>query len=748
MQRLKRSLPLRIAIPVITVTLTLGTFLYSFVLTTISDFAKTDIENDLKSISHRIYNICNTNYDSMLQTGPADDLTSRIITKAVTLGQLEDFYRQENIKGVIFDAIEKKFVVTTSLPCTPKQVLKNSDQPGKVVTLNKEAKDHFAFQFDFSPWDWQIVIIKNEEEYGHLISRVQNVYIYTLSLLFLATALLVFFLYRSVATPVNNIVKPLQHAKTPNYKGIDVFEYLSDSIRDMMCSLKQSEQRFRSLVETTSDLVWETDPAGYYTYVSPAVEEILGYRKEEVIGKHITHFFTESSQQEWLNRVPSGVSFEKHLHSCRTQGGREIFLESSGVPILDEQGEIVGYHGIDRDITQRLLAEHERTEYEVQQQQHKLESLGTFAGGIAHDFNNLLSIITGNISLAKMTVAPNEQIEDYLERASRTIDRAEELTGRLLTFAQGGVPNRKKCVVRSVLKNAAESAVTATMARCNFQISATLSNIIADKKQIVRAISNIIINAAESMDYEGDITITGKNIEIKGEQSKALSLPEGPYVKITIEDTGVGIDGENLSKIFDPYFTTKRMGVQKGTGLGLTVSFSIIQNHKGRLLARSESGTGTTFTIYLPAEDEIASTPRLMKQRVPTPFTVKKILLMDDEEMLRELAEMMFQNLGYQYRLAENGTEALNIYQQSMSEGAPCDLIILDLTIKEGMSGLETMRQLLTIDPDVRAIVSSGYTSDPAMLDHTKHGFIGSLSKPYELQDLKALIKDIETGRL
>lgn len=748
---LKRSLPLRIAIPVITVTLSLGAFLYSFVLATISDFAKTDIENDLKAISHRIYNVCNTNYDSMLQSSPADDLTSRIITQALTLGQLEDFYRQENIQGFIYDSTERKFVLTTSLPASSNKIMVSNKTPGTVATFSEEDEDHFIFQFDFSPWNWKIGIIKNEEEYSHLIERVQQVYIYTLTLLFAVTLLLVIFLYRSIAAPVNSIIKPLQHSRRPSYRGIAVFEYLSDTIREMMISIRQSEEKFRSLVETTTDFVWEINIDGIYTYASPSIEEILGFSPEEVIGKHCTDFIAGESDNatasDFHALLQSGKPFEKVMNTCIDKTGKQIFLESSGVPVFDDKGAVTGYNGIDRDITQRLLAEKELKEYETQQQLHKLETLGTFAGGIAHDFNNLLSIISGNLSLAKTEITPNTKAIDCLNKASQTIQRAEELTGQLVTFAEGGIPNRSVCSIQSLVVDAAENGTEGSATRCTFHLSPDLSKVAVDIKQIKRAIGNIVTNAVESMKKQGIITISGENVELESGNTDILPLPTGLYVKISIKDTGVGIRAGDISKIFDPYYTTKRMGSQKGMGLGLAVSFSIIQRHGGHLLAESESGVGTTFTFFLPARKPTTEqdNSKGLEQRT-VPLKIRKILLMDDEEMIRELAEMMLTHMGYESKLAQNGTEALTIYQQTMNTDSPCDLVILDLTIKEGMSGLETMRQLLKLDPKVRAIVSSGYSSDPAMIDYEKHGFIGTLPKPYELHDLETVLKRIERG--
>lgn len=368
MQRVGRSLTLRIAVPIVILILFLGASLYFLVLNTISEFVQDEIERDLKSLSHRAYNICNINFDDILQAGLADDPDTFIIKQALTLGQFEDFFRQESLEGLVYKLNSGELLMETTLPMSPEKIISESKPHGKIISLGTTAEGHFAYHFDFSPWDWQIIIIKSKKEYSHLITQVQRVHFYTLTLLVLASLFLVFFLHQSVKRPIDSIIKPVNKGQKPKYKGIGVFEFLSHTISIMMDSLQESEAKYRSLVETTSDWIWEMNIEGVYTYASPQVETMLGYKPEEVVGKSLFNMMPSDESKrmaEVFNDVSKKgeqiVALEK---VCFHKDGRRMVLETSGVPFFNEAGKVTGYRGVDRNITERKQVEQSLRESE------------------------------------------------------------------------------------------------------------------------------------------------------------------------------------------------------------------------------------------------------------------------------------------------------------------------------------------------------------------------------------------------
>ncbi len=748
MINIKRSLTLRVAVPVIVLVLALGLSLYFLVFRTLSDFVRNEIERDLESISHRLYNICNTTYDSILQSGLADDNGTIIIEKALTLGKFEDFFRQEEIEGLIYHGEEKELVFRTTLPTSPENIIAVGNKDGLLVSLSQEAKGYFSFHFDFTPWEWNIIIIKSEKKYGDLISQVKQIHLYTIGLLFSVSILLIFFIYQSVQQPINAIIQPLKKGLQPEYKGIEAFEYLSDTIRDLLNSIKQSEEKYRSLVETTSDFVWEVDKRGCFSYASPTIKGILGYEPQELLGKNpfdlmppdVAQGVAESFRKIFIERKPFERMESVHLH----KDGHPVVLEASGIPIISAKGELLGYRGIDRDVTERIRLEEERKKMEGQLQQlQKLEAIGTLAGGIAHDYNNLLSVIMGNITLAKEDAAGNKEVELYLENAEVALSRAQDLTSLLITFSKGGAPVMEVGSIAHFLRDTAEHTLSESKLTCIYDLPPDLWLVEFDGRQMKHAIKNIIINAAESMPQGGTIWIGAQNYTSNSQRRRAdIFLPQGKYVKIYIKDSGSGIQPEHLTMIFDPYFSTKRRGTQKGMGLGLTISYSVVNRHSGYISVESEVGKGSVFSIYIPAYEYYQSTAR-PAEALPESLAKrpKKILLMDDEEMLRKVVENILKRSGYESALAKDGAEAVDMYKRAFEAGRPFDVVILDLSVKGGMGGKEAVRLLKEINPNARVIVSSGYSNDPVMTDYRAYGFCMALSKPYNVTQLNEAIK-------
>lgn len=501
--------------------------------------------------------------------------------------------------------------------------------------------------------------------------------------------------------------------------------------------LEASRERFKNLVETSSDWVWEVDRNCVYTYASPKVKELLGYDPEEVVGK--TPFdLMPPAEAERVKAL-----FELIAEECRPfwcmmnvnlhKDGREVILETSGVPVLGPDGIFIGYRGMDRDITSRKQVE------EAQLRVQKLESIGVLAGGIAHDYNNLLTVILGNISLARTSLKPDDPVLHDLQHAEKACFHARDLTRQLLVFSKGGLPVRKMLLLEPVIRNNASLAISGSNVEVEYALVDDLWPVEVDDGQIGQVINNLVINACQAMPAGGAIRIGAENSTLRSGSGSPLHA--GRYIKLTIADQGTGIPRNLLPRIFEPYFTTK----QKGSGLGLTVSYSVLRNHGGHIEVDSAPEKGTTFTIYLPASEgqpEQEKAPEESHRQGEG-----RVLLMDDEEPVRHVAERMLQQLGYEVETAADSLQAIEIYLNAMASSRPFDIVIMDLTVPGGMGGKDAVQKIRDLDPTVKAIVSSGYSDDPVMADFKTYGFCDMISKPYAVGDMaKVLHRAITEG--
>lgn len=388
--------------------------------------------------------------------------------------------------------------------------------------------------------------------------------------------------------------------------------------------------------------------------------------------------------------------------------------------------------------------ERKRAETEILKM-HKLESIGILANGIAHDFNNMLTAILGNISLSKRYLSPDEKVYSRLTDAEDACMEAKELSYRLLTFSKGGEPFRKKTIISDILKETVTLSLSGSSITSEFVIPDNLYPVEIDRDQIDEVLRNIVTNAREAMPEGGTLKVYAKNIT--DTENDRLPLKDSNYMKISIEDSGIGIPEENLSKVFDPYFTTKEMGAERGTGLGLAICYSIIKRHEGFLTVESRTGMGTTFHIYLPASEKKTTG---IKGNEVKPLTIRgRILVMDDERFIRDVTGNILKHLEYGVEFARNGDEAVELYKKAKGSGEPFDIVILDLTVHGGMGGEIAMKRLLEFDPEVKGIASSGYVTDPIMTDFREYGFAGAILKPYNLQELGETLDKLqmEKGR-
>ena len=385
-------------------------------------------------------------------------------------------------------------------------------------------------------------------------------------------------------------------------------------------------------------------------------------------------------------------------------------------------------YAIERQHLQQQLMEAQRREQRARME--KLDSLSVLAGGIAHDFNNLLTGISGNITLA-MT-AQEQELPKLLEEAQKATTHATGLTRQLLTFAKGGEPVKQVTPVIELLVDSVAFTLRGTNMTPEYSFTNDIPNVDVDPGQMTQVFQNIALNAAQAIPEGGIIKIAVDKVQLRVDDQTGLR--PGEHVKITFQDQGPGIPEEHLSRIFDPYYTTKK----KGSGLGLTMSYSIMQKHGGTMMVDSTIGQGTTFTLYLPVsrrplpkQDEASSAP---EKRLPENL---KVLVMDDQEYLRKLLKSFLERLGCNVTLAEDGAEALAIYREAMKQNTPFQALIADLTIPDGMGGRELVHEILEFDPNVRALVSSGYSDDPVLQHPEEYGFCGIVNKPYRMEELQ-----------
>jgi len=500
-------------------------------------------------------------------------------------------------------------------------------------------------------------------------------------------------------------------------------------------SLSSEKERLSVTLQSIGDGVITTDIEGTIILINRVALELTGWKEEEAIGRSIREVFHVVNEKtgelcenpvEKVLRTSVSVNISGQARLISRNGTKRL-ISDSGSPVLDKDGHIIGVVLVFRDITEQRKLEEEILKAS------KIESLGTLAGGIAHDFNNILTAIMGNISLGKMYVDPDDELYEILSEAEKASLRAKNLTRQLLTFSKGGSPIKMSASISELVIDTTNFALSGSKVKPEFFISDDLWPVEIDTAQISQVINNLVINAKEAMINGGKIEIKMENLE----ELSGLPLKDGKYLKISIKDYGTGISKENIPRIFDPYFTTKPFG----TGLGLASVFSIIKKHDGLITADSEYGKGTVFYIYLPALD--VNTPAPARTHPKSFKEDTRILVMDDEDIVLKTTGMILKRLGYKTDFAKDGAELIDIYKREKDKGKPFDLLIMDLTIPGGMGGKEAIEKLKKIDPDVKAIVSSGYSNDPIMADFKTYGFMGVVVKPYKISELSDILNKV-----
>lgn len=501
-------------------------------------------------------------------------------------------------------------------------------------------------------------------------------------------------------------------------------------------ALHESEEKFRELFKNAHDMLlllkYDKDTDSYRIIeVNDDTCNKLQYTKDELIDTDPINYVDDEWKEKYKISVEKliKIKHENYEIAVLTRSGDKILVDlSASMFKLNMQRFILL---VARDITEKkqLQSEVEKT--------LKLESLSVLSGGIAHDFNNLLTAILGNISLIRLNIDKDSSIFSNLTETESVVYKAKELTKQLLSFSRGYSLDKKTGDVSSLVKNTALFLSRGTGIKCEIDILSDNNFSEYDESQIVQLVNNLVLNAAQAMNNSGILSIKIENVCLK--EWNKLNLNAGDYIKISFKDTGSGIQPENISKIFDPFFTTKK----NGSGLGLASSFSIVKKHNGTITVESQPDNGSIFIIYLPAmkKDIVVLQPSEKQETIVGGSGT--ILMMDDDIDIRNISDMILKYLGYVVDMAENGEKTIELYKNKMKSGSNYDIVILDLTIQGGMGGIETIGKLLEIDPEVTAIVSSGYSQDDAMSDYKKFGFCDFVPKPYTVENLSKILKRV-----
>ncbi|MHB0878864.1 MAG: hybrid sensor histidine kinase/response regulator [Anaerolineae bacterium] len=498
-------------------------------------------------------------------------------------------------------------------------------------------------------------------------------------------------------------------------------------------ALAQERERLLVTLRSIGDGVIATDADGRVALMNPIAEAMTGWREGEALGRPLGEVF-DIRREPSDDPAPDPVA--RVLQTGAVQGlanhtvlvsrdGTRRLLADSAAPIIGHGNTIAGVVLVFQDVTETARLEQELAKM------NKLESLGILAGGIAHDFNNLLTGILGNIILARLDTADRPPVGEALLEAETAATQAKSLTQQLLTFARGGEPVRRPLALPELLREATAFSLRGSRCTSRFVLAPDLWSVKADAGQIGQVIHNLVLNAGEAMPLGGVVTISAENLPVTAED--ALPLVPGNYVRVTVADRGCGIEPQILHRVFDPYFSTK----PDGSGIGLAVVYSVAVKHDGYVTVESEPGKGTSFHVYLPSVDR-PDRPQ-MDDRIGGDGATR-VLVMDDEDTVLRVAKRMLERLGLEATTAKHGAETIELYTRARQQGRPYGAVILDLYVTGGIGGKETLSRLRQVDPSVRAIVCSGYSSDPVMAQYAYHGFCAALDKPFALDRLQEAV--------
>jgi two-component system cell cycle sensor histidine kinase/response regulator CckA len=522
------------------------------------------------------------------------------------------------------------------------------------------------------------------------------------------------------------------------------YNYMFNKRRQADKALQASEEKYRSIVEGLEEGYFEIDLDQNLTFFNDPLCKILGYSRNELSGENARSFTSPATMRKmdqiYSRLQKTGEPVRVTDYDAISKTGASIALELTASLLRSSSGAPIGFRGVLRDVSERKEAEAKSQKLEIQvRQAQKMESIGTLAGGIAHDFNNILMGIQGNASLMGLKTEPGHPNYEKIKNIEMYVESGTELTRQLLGFARRGKYHAIATDVNDIInKSATMFGRTKKEIQIKMDLATDIWTVEVDRGQIEQALLNLYVNAWQAMPHGGDLYLKTENVVLDAEfvNSKPYKVEPGDYIKITVTDTGIGIDRETRERIFEPFFTTKEMG--RGTGLGLASVYGVIKNHGGYINVYSEIDQGTAFTIYLPA-----SRKKIEKQIEKTVATLAlgtgTILLIDDEEMIIKVGKELLQELGYDVLSARSGQEAIELYGKNADK---IDLVIMDM-IMPGMGGGETFDRLKKINPEIKVLLSSGYSINGQASKILERGCDGFIQKPFNLIQLSDKISRI-----
>jgi PAS domain S-box-containing protein len=669
-----------------------------------------------------------------------------------------------------WDLFPNSVVIDATIEAVPQEIgaklgLPHGEHAGDIIKVDmNDTNLHGKFLplIDAAAKDiGEIIVLTNVTD---KISNLKTVTIYILSFYVLLGLILYVFMYfllgiteDKLNTYQNELISEIDERKQAenelkiHHDKLEVMvQERTQELNDSLFSLKKevndrelaeqalrlSEAQFRGVFEGSALGITISDVAGHIITCNPAYQKMLGYNEEELqemTFSALTHSEDVQKQSGFYDELLAGKrDFFQAEKRYISKDGNVVWGQLTVSLVRDQDQKPLFVIGLIEDIGGKKELENERIKAS------KLESVGILAGGIAHDFNNLLTAIIGNISLAKKHIDSDSTAAKRLTEAEKAVLRTRDLTQQLLTFSKGGEPVKRAVPITEIIKDSAIFALRGSNIKYEFDIPADLWRVKVDAGQFSQVIQNLTINAGHAMPEGGSMTFSARNETVS--DVSGLPISPGKYIKISVADQGSGIAKDIMPRLFDPYFTTK----EEGSGLGLSIVHSIIKNHDGHIQVESEPGQGTVFHIYLPA---IARKKKQEEKLIGGIITGSgKILLMDDEEMIRDFASEILKELGYTVALAKDGEEAITLYKEALEAGASFSVVLMDITIPGGMGGKEAIREIVKLDEDAKAIVSSGYAKDPIMSNYKKYGFVGVVPKPYNIEELSQELHRVLAG--
>lgn len=749
----------KIILPILLVMSVAAIPLYLVVLKSVDQFASQNISRDIDGLSKTVFGIVDRHYMELLKHMTLNDPLSLRICQVDVIDAIEQFSLGQRVQVVIYEKETKRVLLGRELfaSISMDMMLHPGQQNGR-DSLYIRDKNYYVRTMDFTPWGWEIILLKKADIYADLTRQVNEVYVTSSFIWFGGTLFLIFYFSRVVTAPLGRIISSIRKGEAPFYQGTREFQFLADSIRDMMNSQGQArnevESALQQLARASSEIeaLLDNSPVGIlFCNIAGKIQRVnkefvllVGYHaQEQILQADLDMFFSTSinsdfSWEDSIDGLKKGESCERDIQLLRKDQST-LLCHLRGRFVAQD----IGTEGVVltvEDVSRRRKMENELLKIQ------KLESVGMLAGGIAHDFNNLLAVILGNISLVKNSFPCTEEQYLLLKDSEKAAIRGGDLTQKFLTFSSGGSPVKATASIAELIKESADFTLSGSNVACIYNIPGDLWSVEVDRGQISQVIQNLALNACQAMGEGGTITIDCENVPASSVILQSFSdMQSGDWVMIVFRDTGPGIPEEIIDRVFDPYFSTKPRDFHKGSGLGLSIVHSVVTRHGGKIFAEATSGKGAVFTLYLPARPDkkvrkVTKSQRGEPRDVPVVGSRGRVLVMDDEPLVRLMVSNMLESLGYYFVAVESGEKALDSYRRAMTEKHPFTAVITDLTVPGKMGGEKAVQELLRLDPNAVVIVSSGHRQSPIMAEYARYGFRACMAKPYDLEALESTL--------